>query len=748
MKTTKKLLALAMALAMLLSLGTAALAAESDWADYQQYVISYAVKGAPTEADAADMSAKITACATMDELIAVEDLGVFFNVLGALDYDGWVAAGKPAEGEMGGGSGSGEASGDASGESSEEPAEEASGEASGSASGEAAPPAYGDLAEPAGDNAVVSYHEDKVVYVSDGAEQTVALGEGVTPYLVVGGVNVPMQVGNYDATVAVDVVAPIFESDEYQKSDKDVNLSTELASVLYITEDGVQAGQSVLDAAVVGASGEISGSAVKNVVINSEDVPAISGIRTGGSAVVEVEGVEVNLSGSGGNDFMGQGAAFCATDGSTLIVRDSTATVSGWVRGVTFAGGEARLEAYDSTFICDAGEYDENGAVAGAGMSQPPKGLGVYGNTRLNNMVHNADEYFENCTFINRNWGCLGVDAVENGTLTCVGCSINVTECGYGAYSIGACVDTFTDCEFNIHNGVVAFVAVNGTVILDGGTVANSDRYGIVTHQAMNMVSNVKVLGEGTELNSAYCGIMVKARSADIEVGDGAVITASETGTLIQAQDNDDTGAGSVNENAVVNVDIHDTALEGDIVMSMAPAAGSTSAMELVLDNASVTGAITTAEADLAIPDGKITLDNILDVGRVENTFAAREDDCYLNVTLKNGAVWNVTETCYVSSLDVDDSSVVNGTVTNVGSGLVVAPAEGAAAPAAADGPQEIQLTTYSEIVGGDIHLTVTYEIVNGAVSVIDIVDNDLGMSILDMVPSVDDIAAQVAAAL
>ena len=674
MKKIRKLLTLVLAIAMILSLGSSALASNDDWADYQQYVYSFAAAGAPTPEDADSMAAIIFGCGTMDELLAAEELGVFFAVMGAMDYDAWAAAGRPAEGSPAAGGSSREASG----ETSDEPAADASGEASGGASGsaEAKAPEYGDLTEPAGANAVVSYHEDSVTYVSDGKTVTVPLAEGQTPYLSVGGVNVPMAPGNFDGTVTVDVVEPIFESPDYQSGDKDVNLSTELASVIYITEDGLQEDQSVLGA----ASGEITDNAVNNVVIRSEDVDALSGIRAGGSAVVEVNNADIRLSGSGGNDFMGQGAALCATDGATLIVRNSTASVSGWVRGVTFAGGRATLEAYDSTFICDAGEYDPDGYAVGAGMSQPPKGLGVYGNTRLNNMVHNATEYFENCTFINRNWGCLGVDAVQDGTLTCVGCDITVTECGYGAYSIGACVDTFTDCDFHIHNGVVAFVAVNGTVILNGGTVADSDRYGIVTHQAMGMVSNVKVLGDGTQLNAAGTCIMVKARSADIEIGDGAVVTSSDSGVLLQAQDNDDLGAGSVNPDAVVNVNVHDTALAGDIVMSMAPAADSTSTMEVVLDGASISGAVTLAEAELAIPDGNITLDNILDVGRVENTYAMRTD-CALNVTLANGAVWNVTEDSFVTALNVDASSAVNGTVTPVAGGYLVSPAAGSAEP-------------------------------------------------------------------
>ena len=683
MKKFSKLLSLVLTIAMVLSFGCVSFAAD-DWSEYQAYVYAYAEAGAPNPEDAVPMYEAIYGSANMEELSSVSELGVFFQVLGVLEYDAWLAAGKPAA-EAGASDASGEASEEPAAEeaASEEPAADASasGEASSSASAEPEP-LYGELTEPAGDNAVVSYQADQVVYVSDGKEATAAIGEGQYAYLTVGGVNVPMQPGNYDGTVVVEVVDPIFESSDYNTGDKDVDLSTELASVIYITEDGVQEGQSVLSAAV---GGEVTDTTIKGVTIDSIDVNGMAGIRTGGAAVVEVEDVVINLTGNGGNDFMGAGAALAATDGSTLIARNVIATVDGWVRGCTFAGGQSRLEVYDSTFICDAGEYDPDSYVVGAGMSQPPNGLGVYGNNRLNNMVHDADEYFENVTFISRNWGALGVDAVTDGTLTCVNCHIIVTECGYGAYSIGPCVDTFTGCTFDITGGVIAFAAVEGTVILNGGTIANSDRYGIVTHQAMGATSTIKVL-ENSEINSAYCGIMVKGRSSDIEIGDGSTINTSETGIILQAQDNDDTGAGSVNAEALVSVDIHDTALEGDIVMSMAPLADSTSTMDVVLTNASITGAISTSNSTLAIPDGNITIDNIMDVGMITNEYGVREDECHLNVTLTNGSVWNVTETSYVCELTVDETSTVNGIVTELEDGYMVepaaeaAPAEGAAA--------------------------------------------------------------------
>ena len=61
MKKIRKLLTLVLAIAMILSLGSSALASNDDWADYQQYVYSFAAAGAPTPKDAASMAAIISA---------------------------------------------------------------------------------------------------------------------------------------------------------------------------------------------------------------------------------------------------------------------------------------------------------------------------------------------------------------------------------------------------------------------------------------------------------------------------------------------------------------------------------------------------------------------------------------------------------------------------------------------------------------------------------------------------------------
>ncbi len=70
-------------------------------------------------------------------------------------------------------------------------------------------------------------------------------------------------------------------------------------------------------------------------------------------------------------------------------------------------------------------------------------------------------------------------------------------------------------------------------------------------------------------------------------------------------------------------------------------------------------------------------------LGRVTCTAAETVNNGVI-VTLTNGSVWNVTETSYVSVLNVDETSTVNGVITVLDSGiLMVEPAAGAAAPAA-----------------------------------------------------------------
>lgn len=95
MKKSSRILAVAAVICLILSIGSYGLAADDDWADYQQYVISFAIAGAPTEADAEEFTNTILGCPDMDSLLAGTGMGVIFDVMGALSFSDWTAAGKP-----------------------------------------------------------------------------------------------------------------------------------------------------------------------------------------------------------------------------------------------------------------------------------------------------------------------------------------------------------------------------------------------------------------------------------------------------------------------------------------------------------------------------------------------------------------------------------------------------------------------------------------------------------------------------
>jgi len=112
------------------------------------------------------------------------------------------------------------------------------------------------------------------------------------------------------------------------------------------------------------------------------------------------------------------------------------------------------------------------------------------------------------------------------------------------------------------------------------------------------------------------------------------------------------------------------TAVEGDIYNGVWQAF---QAVDVTFDDAEITGVISSAWANHvdadgnALPGGTVipadsSLDCHLGMGRVKNTAAPAANNP-VRLTLKNGAVWNVTGTSYLARLTVDGGTV-NGAVT------------------------------------------------------------------------------------
>lgn len=114
-----------------------------------------------------------------------------------------------------------------------------------------------------------------------------------------------------------------------------------------------------------------------------------------------------------------------------------------------------------------------------------------------------------------------------------------------------------------------------------------------------------------------------------------------------------------------------------------------TSTVDITLDNTTLDGVISTSYAQHCDADGKAiegqffitakgepetgTADNTYDHlsrGRVLNTVAYNGIG-KINVTLTNGAVWNVTDTCIVNSITVGDGCTINGVCTENADGTI-----------------------------------------------------------------------------
>lgn len=145
--------------------------------------------------------------------------------------------------------------------------------------------------------------------------------------------------------------------------------------------------------------------------------------------------------------------------------------------------------------------------------------------------------------------------------------------------------------------------------------------------------------------------------------------------------------SGSYNYNEVVEAYFQDcigeTALVGDIYNGHQFTSKN---LVLTLDNTEITGIISSAwvEHEVDGVDRYIAYGDDPVVGEDGLTYGYREHlgrvACHASetvnngviLTLVNGAVWNVTETSYVSVLNVDETSTVNGTVTVLDNGIIM----------------------------------------------------------------------------
>ena len=541
--------------------------------------------------------------------------------------------------------------------------------------------------------------------------------------MTVDGVETALVPGTYKGHVVFTVTElnPV----EYTKS----SMTHEFRQAVYVDETGLVEEKSVL-AAVSG--GSVTGDAATGVEVVSNG-PEFNGVYVSGGTYTIADST-FNFVGDGGNDFAGFGAAIMATGENTrLVVENTSVTTEGVVRSTLIPANGANVIVKNSTLSANEGVLPEDyvpNTTLGR-MKSVPWMLGLYGNNRATNMLGaNTQETFINSSVSTEGWGILSVDDCSSVKLTGINSSFFTTGiAGYGAYGIGNAVDRFYGCDFDVAT-YAAIMTGGGSITFDDSTPENIAALNEELDLQLTAEEMAAIESKGNHIKTGGSAIMIfDASGGSAEMGGSTVVEAgravfltrsgvaeitvdgaqgaqlsSDIGVILQMIDLDK--AARVNQEidgityntypgpwsepyasyeevevsasgepyASTSKDVKavfsNIELEGDF-WNGTTGASSVQNMNLTLDNTTVTGIISASfalheKADLYPEDWQC-------IGVVENTACPAINNGVL-LTMANGAVWNVTDVSYITSLTIDETSVINGTVTVDGAAVEPAP--------------------------------------------------------------------------
>lgn len=349
----------------------------------------------------------------------------------------------------------------------------------------------------------------------------------------------------------------------------DETLTHEFRQALYLDTAGIATEKSVLAAAgpFAYAGGVLNGARITSV---GED---FNGIRAAGGHHT-VAGAVIDLSGNGGDDFAGFGAAVMSAGPDTTLVVDRTRiTTRGAIRTAAVADKGSHLVVKNSELTAYGGSlpagYVPNSALGR--MKNVPWMLGLVGNNRATNLLGNDTQAtYINSSITSEEWGVLSVDLNQNARLTAINSRLRISgRSGYGTYAIGNSLNSFYGSEIDVPDygaivvgGKVAFAAstpenvarLNSELSLGlthaelaalprRATIVKSRRFGVMIWGT----ADVQVVDD-TRIETGQATFLVKSAPATINVdGSGGARLIPRNGILLQLMETDNPGVVTVN---------------------------------------------------------------------------------------------------------------------------------------------------------------------------------------------------------
>jgi len=419
--------------------------------------------------------------------------------------------------------------------------------------------------------------------------------------------------------------------------------SAPFKATIYV-ENGKYMPEQSVAAAVTG--GKVSDTSAENVKIASNEGRFNGIIVTGDTpSTYAIDNPEITLTGNGGDDASGLGSGIMVSGKAEVTINNAKINNTGANRSAVFVSGEGVIHVNDSEIEVHNGPNDSSGSFSAGGvMMAGPWLLGITGNVRATNIVESGTAYYTNTHIKSQAWGALSTDGPVKIRLNATKCVIETDESGYGAYSIGDCINTFSNCTFNVADyGVI--LCDNSSDIFTDATVVNSKRIGVMMHTGTG--SGKLVIEKGSEFNTKDTVIQVKGRGIDIFVDDATLNT--ESGVILQSMANDDPfftagmgdTMGAKGFSKDVNATFSNVTLTGDIINS---------------------DTVGTVKQPLGPNGEKLTLQTpelYYLIGQTINTYCATNDPFGVTVELDGKSTWIVGKTSYLTNLSIAEGAVV-----------------------------------------------------------------------------------------
>ncbi len=461
----------------------------------------------------------------------------------------------------------------------------------------------------------------------------------------------------------------------------------------------------------------------------------------------------IDFSGVGTNDMGGFGAAVYVSDNAVAELNNFRVITRGPGRGTLFTRFAADVTVNGSTFY---GVSDPNLST----MQGCPPGLFLEGTVRATNAVGGSCVTYNDSVVVSQGWGALSTDSDslytssdEPTELHINDSYIGVLTSGYGAYSDGGAEDYFTGSAIDVPD--YAAVETGGGVVSYDDCVINAGMYGVMTHSG-NSVGDI--LFKDTELHVGEAGVMLRdtantvlfdnctiafdgtytidpalAEAYGVDMADldeqfgtengvdatyaHTMYRSGDSNCIVKLIHNSDSGSGTENSGAAPVVTIRNSVMSGNILNTAAMEGDENTAtsgpagegvrtarsLDVTLDAATITGAISLGRDSWEVTHFASGNTASQEIGYAAATELGmfHDEGSGLSLTLTNGAVWNVTETSYLTELVVDESSTVNGVVTETADGIIVEPvAEGALEIYDFDGEAYVALDALKAILG------------------------------------------------